>query len=134
MDTQFKDPTYIFIQPSDIRRFQEELRDKHLLGTFDVDRIKSHRSSNYGEAGNQDIKLWRSKDMDQIHTISFYANHIKEHLEFPLHWFSPDISAKASKTTVQLTFAKRSEQFSESLSRAESIGSRLSLGISNTSK
>ena len=107
LDTSLQDATYNFVQYADFKRFQEELRDKHLLGIFDFDRIKTHRSSNYGEAGNQDMKLWCSMDVDQTHTISFYANHVKEHLEFPLHWFSQSVNATPQKRTMQLSFIKK---------------------------
>lgn len=107
LDASLQDATYSFVQYADFTRFQEELRDKYLVGTFDVDRIKTHRSTNYGEAGNQDLKLWCSKDGDQTHTISFYANHVKEHFEFPLYWFNTSISATPENCSVQLTFVKK---------------------------
>lgn len=98
---------YHFVDAKDFKRFQEELRDKDLLDTFNTDTIKSKRpAGRYGEAGNQDLKLWCSRDEAQVYTISFYANHTEtEHLEFPINWFQEDISADPTKRTVQLVFA-----------------------------
>lgn len=102
---------YHFVDAKDLKRFQEELRDKDLLDTFDTDTVKSKRpTGRYGEAGNQDMKLWCSRDEGQVYTISFYANHTEnEHLEFPIKWFQDDISADPKKRTVQLVFAPPTE-------------------------
>lgn len=98
---------YHFVDAKDFKRFQEELRDKDLLDTFNTDTINSKRpNGRYGEAGNQDLKLWCSRDEGQVYTLSFYANHMEnEHLEFPLNWFQEDITPDRSKLSVQLVFA-----------------------------
>jgi len=104
LDEHREDLQYRFVQASDYQRFQEDLRDKHLIDTFDFDSIKTHKKG-WGFVSNQDIKIWCNRD-DQTHTITFFADHIKEHLEFPLDWFSPDISVTPEKRIVQLTFLK----------------------------
>jgi hypothetical protein len=108
MNSDVENATYTFVQLSDLNRFQEGLRDKDLIGVYDFDKIRSHRSSSYGEAGNQDLKLWLSRDDDDTFSISFFANHIREHLEFPLHWFSADLESSREKQTVQLNFKRQS--------------------------
>jgi hypothetical protein len=77
-----------------------------LLDTFDIESIKSSRKG-WGEASNQDLKIWRTRDIDQIHTLTFYANHIKEHVEFPIEWFSPDFEILSRKKEVHISFKKK---------------------------
>lgn len=99
-----EDVKYKFVQAVDLKRFQEDFRDKHLIDTFDTDKIKANKKG-WGYVTNQDLKIWCSRD-DQTYTISFFADHLREHLEFPLEWFDPDIVTNNKERTVQLTFLK----------------------------
>jgi hypothetical protein len=95
---------YRLHQLSDYKQFQEDLRDKHLIDTFEADSIRTNRSG-WGYVSNQDLKLWCNRD-DSVHTLSFYADHIMEHLEFPLSWFSPELTLSPERRSVQLTFLR----------------------------
>ena len=98
------DVKYNFVEAADFKRFQEDFRDKRLIGTYNIETIKSQYSKRHFEASNQDLKIWCSRDLDQTHTISFFANHLKEHMEFPLDWFATQIDASLKKKTIHMTF------------------------------
>jgi hypothetical protein len=106
LDEHRENTKYRFIEIHQFRRFQEDFRDMDLLGAFDIESIVSCRKG-WGEASTQDLKVWRSRDLDQIHTVTFYANHIKEHLEFPVEWFSPDFEIVERKKEVLLRFRRK---------------------------
>jgi hypothetical protein len=106
LEEQKTDTKYRFIELSNLTKFQQDFRDMDLLDTFDIDSIKSSRKG-WGEASLQDLKIWRSRDIDQTHTLTFYANHIKDHLEFPVEWFSSDFEIFGKKKEVHMSFKKR---------------------------
>jgi len=101
---------YKFEQKEDRTKFQEDLRDKDLLETFEFDSIKSKRSGRNGpfEANNEDIKLWRRRDLQQSWSLSFYGSGVADrHLEFPMHWFSADAERDKDVNMVKLRFLSR---------------------------
>jgi hypothetical protein len=104
VDENREDIKYRFHQFPDCKQFQEDLRDKYLIDTYDLESIKTHERG-WGFVTNQDLKIWCDRE-EQTHTISFFADHIREHLEFPLDWFSPEITIVTDKRLVQLTFLK----------------------------
>jgi hypothetical protein len=100
---------YDFVDPDDYRQFQEDLRDRDLLDTFNTEIIKTKGSGPFGDAGNQDLKIWRTKDEEQICTLSFFANHAKGlHREYPLRWFQPTFKTPADRT-VKLEFTQQNK-------------------------
>jgi hypothetical protein len=110
--------------------FQEDLRDRHLIDTFDIDSIKTNQNNRgWGFVSNQDLKLWCNRD-DHAHTLSFFADHIREHLEFPLSWFSPEIILSPERRLVQLTFLRNAGTI-EAILRPQSFVRRFS-GNSST--
>jgi hypothetical protein len=104
LDENRENIKYRFYQISDYKQFQEDLRDKYLINTFEFDSLKTNERG-WGFVSNQDLKLWCNRD-DQTHSLSFFADNIREHLEFPLSWFHPEISTISSRRLVQLTFLK----------------------------
>jgi hypothetical protein len=106
LDERRDDAKYRFIDQQDSTKFEQDFRDMDLLDTFDVDSIKSLRKG-WGETTNECLKIWRSRDIDQTHTLTFYANHIKEHLEFPIEWLSPDFEVSSRKKEVHISFKQK---------------------------
>jgi hypothetical protein len=100
------DIKYQFVEFVDFKRFQEEFRDLYLIDTFDIESVRTQWSKGRFEAVNQDLKIWRSRE-DDTYTISFFANHLKEHLEFSLDWFSDEIQFSSEKQTVVLAFSEK---------------------------
>ena len=109
-DEYMVEVNYQFVTEEDYKKFQEGLRNKDLLETYDFAKISSQRKAahSYGEATGQDLKLWRSRDQPQIYTISFFSNCVsRRHLEFPVHWFDSLVDANISIKTVRLNFIRR---------------------------
>ncbi|OCK75628.1 hypothetical protein K432DRAFT_429280 [Lepidopterella palustris CBS 459.81] len=98
---------YVFVRAEDHKRFQEELREKDLLHKFDFERLWSYRkdTSTYGEATVGDIKIWRDHSHPRTFRLSFFgSSYIKQHLEFPIHWFDHPIAPYRSSKCVRLNF------------------------------
>ena len=101
------DAGYQFINPEDVRMFQEGLRDMELLGTFEFDKLWSARKGFLGEATNENLKLWRSHDLPPMLSLSFYASSVeKRHLEFCVPWFEPQITSDKPTNLVRLNFIR----------------------------
>jgi hypothetical protein len=67
------DPTYTFFSDADCKSFQDSIRGKLLVHTWDVDKIAFRTSDQLGEATDQHLKIWREFDGGQL-SISFFAN------------------------------------------------------------
>ena len=82
------DPTYKFFTDLDCKIFQDSIRGKDLVHTFEVDKIALDSSNRLGEATDQHLKIWRDFDGGQF-SITFFANNPSDgqrarHREFPL--------------------------------------------------
>lgn len=86
--------SYTFIQPQDVRLFQEDLRSMDLLGTYDFTKITSAQADGFcGEATNEVVKLWRSRAHPPIFLFGFYASSVeRQHLEFHIPWFERQVA------------------------------------------
>ena len=125
---------YCFVDLKDYKQFQEDLRDKYLLDTLNVDTIKTKQSTGYGDAGNQDLKFWSSRDEDEVYTISFFANHAeKQQREYPIQWFAAKPRWDDRKRIVELQFAGDQRFENDPLNpRSNIISRKFSLGKSST--
>ncbi len=99
---------YVFSTPEKRKLFQEDLRGKDLVETFDFDKIWSKRTAKkYGEATIQDLKLWQDRRHPYRHSISFFANCTADRvLEFPVLWFQPQSAEFPSEKTVVISFVR----------------------------
>ena len=98
---------YTFIQPRDVKSFQEDLRNMNLLGTYDFTKITSAQTDRFcGEATNEVVKLWRSREYPHAFSLSFYASSVeKQHLEFHIPWFERQVTVRRT-SHMRLDFAR----------------------------
>jgi hypothetical protein len=98
---------YTFIQPQDVRSFQEDLRSMDLLGTYDFTKITSDQADRFcGEATNEVVKVWRGRGYPPTFLFSFYASSVeKQHLEFHIPWFERQV-AVSKAGHMRLNFAR----------------------------
>jgi hypothetical protein len=105
--------TYVFFSADDRKRFQEDLRDKNLVETFDFDALWSKRIplNAGGESILQDLKIWQDRYLPYHHSISFFATTGEErHVEFPILWFQRiDRNDTSNLKVVHLDFIGRKE-------------------------
>ncbi|KAF2666427.1 hypothetical protein BT63DRAFT_58472 [Microthyrium microscopicum] len=107
LDESRTDVSYSFVTRADALRFQEDIRDAHLLGAFDIAQISSTTTGSRGssrEAVNQDVKIWCTRDERAEVTLSYYADQRGEHVEWGVREF---ISVEGKgKRCVVLTLAR----------------------------
>lgn len=113
---------YIFSSKQKHALFQGDLRGKDLVATFDIDIIRSERSSRkIGEANFQDLKLWQDRCTPCRHSISFFANSSeKRFLEFRVLWFQSVIVKDANTKTARITFVQRNRGSGDGVRRRAS--------------
>jgi hypothetical protein len=81
---------YQFANDGEHRRFQEDLRGRKLVSGFEFNQVCSKRAPRFGESETrQDLKIWRRKDGNRLHTLSFFSTAVRRHLEYPVCWFEP---------------------------------------------
>lgn len=106
IDEDRNDVEYQFNDEAQYEAFQQDVRGQDLLDTFDAETVRVHRHSDWGVASGQDLKLWRSREADGAASISFFANSIQDHCEFPLDWIQRVFTADDEHARVELTFVR----------------------------
>ncbi|EKG19615.1 hypothetical protein MPH_03479 [Macrophomina phaseolina MS6] len=98
---------YEFVQDERFIDFQEDIRNKHLVEFFDFHQILSSRNgqSTYGEAIHGHVKIWKDREPPFHHSVSFFGNHARRDLEFPLLRFNSLTVPKKSEKRVKLSFS-----------------------------
>jgi hypothetical protein len=101
----------------ELKRFQEDIRNKDLICRVEVDEIKSKKGG--ALAANQDVKLWKSKDTPGVYAISFFANgidgdNVQKHTELRVSWFLsswyPPSTSNNKSRTIKLEFTNKPGQ------------------------
>jgi hypothetical protein len=106
---------YTFLSADDWKRFQGDVCNKDLVGTFDFNTIllSSKRIPQGGgsDAVLRDLKIWKDRHPPYHHSISFFANTTKErHVEFPILWFQPGVrNDERNLKVVHLDFVMRNQ-------------------------
>jgi hypothetical protein len=101
-----KQPVYCFNHEPAYKQFQSDVRNKHLLGEYDIDIISSKHEK--GDRANHDkrFKFWLSKGADPQAWLSFPAklDAVLKYYELPLKWFQKDLEAEKWVETVKINF------------------------------
>lgn len=97
---------YEFVQDEPFIDFQEDIRHKTLVEVFDFHQILSSRNgqSTYGEAIHGHVKIWKDREPPFQHSVSFFGNHARRDLEFPLLRFNSQPILKRPEKRVKLSF------------------------------
>lgn len=97
---------YEFVQDEPFIDFQEDIRHKTLVEVFDFHQILSSRNgqSTYGEAIHGHVKIWKDREPPFQHAVSFFGNHARRDLEFPLLRFNSQPILKRPEKRVKLSF------------------------------
>jgi hypothetical protein len=126
--------TYKFIQDTDFKIFQEDLRNMDLLGSFDCVRIAAGHQSRLAESANNEVlTLWRSREAIPVFTLCFYAGSVhRRYVELPISWFQRDLDRDSDRNSVRLHFNDHGELNTEHrwtrFKRRVSLTRRLSPG------
>jgi hypothetical protein len=103
---------YDFLEPGPLEEFQEDIRGKFLVVTFESEQILYRRSAkDNDEAVRGDLKIWKDKRHPYHYSLSFLIfTRRRKDLEFPLLWFHTPIKREANKsTTVCIEFVRGKE-------------------------
>jgi len=116
---------YVF-ESVDVRKnFQEDIRGKDLLETFDFQELWSQGNSRKSsiKAQFQDLKVWKDRLLPHHHSISFFATIIEDkheeekYVEFPISRFQSKIRKEAGNVqVVYLDFLRRKDSASSTTS------------------
>jgi hypothetical protein len=85
-------PRYIFTNSKDFMDFQSAVRGKELVDSYNISKISSDSSGKYGDATDQQLKIWRDRETRE-YSVSFFPNVARRprDFEFPFSAFRKDI-------------------------------------------
>lgn len=95
---------YRFTSEEGLKKFQSDLRDKELLGSYETDKVKCKNGTHINEC----VKLWRSRDGDGDCSLTFFASGSNEgDVEYPLRWIQSPFKRNEAKREVTLDLLKK---------------------------